>query len=189
MFGSRILDILIGLSFVYLLLSLICSAISEYIASITNKRGKVLIQGIEALVRDREVLDAFYSHPLVRTLIGDYETFQRYVQREKNIKHVPVGFRWIFRLISWLTDARLRRYRLPSYLASRTFALALLDATGFMPGSPPDAGAPRWWVPEKPSGAASPPAGEGAWQGFLRWLHGFGSVQRLRGDAEVPPSP
>jgi hypothetical protein len=69
MFGLEILDIAIGLAFVYLLLSLMCTAINEYIASMLNKRGKELVRGIDQLLADDEELkEAFYSHPLISSL-------------------------------------------------------------------------------------------------------------------------
>lgn len=149
MFGSEILDIIIGLVFVYLLLSLVCSAISEYIASITNKRGKVLVQGIESLLKDSGVTDAFYAHPLVATLMGDKALLDRYIGREKYlVGHWPPGFRWIYRLFSWFRDKDLRHYRIPSYIPARTFALALVDAAGFNRPRAPGA-----------SGTAAPSAG------------------------------
>ncbi len=132
MFGSEILDIIIGLIFVYFLLSLVCSAVNEYIASITNKRGKVLVQGIESLLKGSGVTDAFYAHPLVATLMGEKEVLDRYMAREKMLEaNWWPGFRWIYRLYSWFRHQDLRHYRIPSYLPARTFALALLDATGY----------------------------------------------------------
>lgn len=142
MFGSEILDIITGLVFVYLLLSLVCSAINEYIASMTNKRGKVLVQGIEALLKDSGVTDAFYAHPLVETLFGKKEVLDRYIAREKHVlERWRPGFRWIYRLYSWFRDKELRHYRIPSYLPARTFALALVDASGFNRAGVRDAGA------------------------------------------------
>jgi len=134
MFGSEILDIIIGLIFVYFLLSLVCSAINEYIASITNRRGKVLVQGLEELLKDSGIADRFYAHPLVSSVLGEKEAMDSYMAREEYIKKrwFP-GFRWIYRLVSWvrMRDQDLRHYRLASYLPARIFALALLDVTGY----------------------------------------------------------
>ncbi len=69
MFGLEILDIAIGLVFVYLLLSLMCTAVNEYLAALLNKRGKELIRGIDQLLgEDRALRDAFYEHPLISSL-------------------------------------------------------------------------------------------------------------------------
>ena len=46
MFGSTILEVAIGLLFVYLLLSLLCSAVGEYIEAKFNYRAKYLKEGI-----------------------------------------------------------------------------------------------------------------------------------------------
>ncbi|HEX6750014.1 MAG TPA: hypothetical protein VF092_22160 [Longimicrobium sp.] len=97
MFGLEILDVILGLAFVYLLLSLICSAINEYIAGLTNRRGKILIAGIEKLLDDAQdpnLKNAVLNHRLIRCLYG---------------------------------HDRRGAERAPSYIPARTFAMALLD--------------------------------------------------------------
>jgi hypothetical protein len=110
MFGLQILDIAIGLIFVYLLLALICTTASELLAGIFNRRSRNLFIGIRGLLEDETVrlgnpkdpgdpkgkgmLDLFYAHPLIKAL-----------SRRTG------------------GDAKSR----PSYIPSRTFALALLD--------------------------------------------------------------
>ena len=92
MFGSPILEVAIGVIFVYLLLSLIVTAANELIASLWKWRAKNLEQGIQNLLNDantNNLADEFYRHPLIRGLCDQ-------------------GKR-------------------PSYIPSRTFALALLD--------------------------------------------------------------
>jgi hypothetical protein len=97
MFGSDILDIAVGLIFVYLLLALVCSAVNELIARIFALRSKTLEAGIRNLLQGKtdpqgkELLSLFYEHPLIRGL---------YRQGTK---------------------------RRPSYIPARTFALALMD--------------------------------------------------------------
>lgn len=49
MFGSSILEVAIGLIFVYLLLSLICSAANEVIESFLKNRATDLERGIREL--------------------------------------------------------------------------------------------------------------------------------------------
>ncbi|HYJ80779.1 MAG TPA: hypothetical protein VEW03_14285, partial [Longimicrobiaceae bacterium] len=71
MSGLEILDVILGLAFIYFLLSLVCSAVNEYLASMLNKRGKVLKDGIERLLRDSGLQDAFYRHPLIQTYFRD----------------------------------------------------------------------------------------------------------------------
>lgn len=78
MTSNIILDVIIGLIFVYLLLSLICSAIQETIASAAGLRAETLQDGIKNLLDDPNILDAqekvrdlkteVYQHPLVKNL-------------------------------------------------------------------------------------------------------------------------
>jgi hypothetical protein len=91
--GSVVLEVAIGMIFVYLLLSLLCSAAGEYIEAKFNNRAKYLRQGIELLLNETtgdgvDLASRLYQHGLVRPL---YRTAQK----------------------------------LPSYIPSRTFALAL----------------------------------------------------------------
>ena len=93
LFGSTILEIAIGLFFVYLLLSHLCSAIAEYIEAKFNNRAKYLRHGINLLLNDSDkggidLAKQLYEHGLVRPLYRDAN-------------------------------------KLPSYIPSRTFALAL----------------------------------------------------------------
>src|SRR5687767_7005751 len=80
--------------FVYLLLSLLCSAIGEYLEAKWNNRAKLLQKGIELLLNDTtgsssmDLAKQLYAHGLIRPLYRDVNT-------------------------------------LPSYIPSRTFALAL----------------------------------------------------------------
>jgi hypothetical protein len=69
MFGIPIVELAIGLIFVYLLLALICTTVNETIAGITGRRAAVLEKGILALVGgDESFKDEIYNHPLVASL-------------------------------------------------------------------------------------------------------------------------
>jgi hypothetical protein len=92
MFGSTILDVAIAIVFIYLLVSLVISAINEFIAALLKSRAKNLSKGIQALLQDPAQagwVARLYQHPLIQSL------------SPPNSK--------------------------PSYIPSRTFALALLD--------------------------------------------------------------
>jgi len=112
--GLPALDVAIGLSFIFLLLSLLASAIQEFIAGIFGLRARTLERGLRNMLQggDGSVLpggaapgpagtlvDAVYLHPLIRPL---YKA------------GIGIG-------------ARNKGRRLPSYIAPRSFALALLD--------------------------------------------------------------
>jgi hypothetical protein len=97
------LDVAIGLSFVYFVLSLVCSALNESVAAITARRAKFLREGLRTLLDADHgppsgALRQLYDHPLIKNMTRKPERFGR----------------------------RLRE-RYPSYLPSRTFAAALLD--------------------------------------------------------------
>ncbi len=98
MFGSSALDVAIGLAFLYLLLSLICTAVNELIEAIIRRRGAYLKDGIKELLGGsgaNALLQFVYKHPFVASLYsGTFGT---------------------------------KDVRLPSYIPSRQFALALLD--------------------------------------------------------------
>jgi hypothetical protein len=71
MTGIAILDVALGLVFVYLLLSLLCTAVNEWIAQAARLRARTLKAGIEALLADvkfKRVTESLYQHPLIAGL-------------------------------------------------------------------------------------------------------------------------
>ncbi len=66
--SSAILDVAIGIAFVYLFLSLICSVVNEGIAAVLSLRSKNLVAGIDSLLSGtklpdgRAVVELLYSH-------------------------------------------------------------------------------------------------------------------------------
>lgn len=99
MFGSNILEVAVGVVFVYLLLSLVCTIVNEGIASLINQRGKILIAGIKNLLNDENLsglAQQMYNHGLV---VG--------VSENGSNPKKPNG--------------------LPSYMSPTGFALSLLD--------------------------------------------------------------
>jgi hypothetical protein len=68
MFGSVVLDVSIGVVFVFLTLSLICSAATEALASALKWRSETLLAGIKDLLNDKEGLGLvrdLYNHALI----------------------------------------------------------------------------------------------------------------------------
>ena len=105
MFGSAALDVVFGLIFVYLVLSLICSALNETISSIFAWRADFLHEGISNLLNDPNVTGIakeLYDHSLIQSVT-------RTKRRRFFRKAAP---------------------RYPSYLPKDMFALALLDGVG-----------------------------------------------------------
>jgi hypothetical protein len=91
-FGSQVLEVMIGLLLIYLALSVACSGIKEVIASLFALRSKTLKAGIRNMLQDAngDLAAKILGHPLISAT-------------------APPG-------------------KLPSYISSRAFALALLDA-------------------------------------------------------------
>jgi hypothetical protein len=75
-FGSTVLEVAIGIVFVYLLLSLLCSAVCEYIEAKFNNRAKYLRQGINLLLNESkgggvDLAQRLLDHGLVRPFYRD----------------------------------------------------------------------------------------------------------------------
>lgn len=68
MFGSTILDVAIGMVFIYLLISLICSSLNELIEAKMKNRAKDLEKGITNLLGNPALVQRLYAHPLVKAL-------------------------------------------------------------------------------------------------------------------------
>jgi hypothetical protein len=72
MFGSNVLEVAIGLVFVYLLLSLLCSTINEQvIARFFALRAKTLEEGITNMLatpQGKELVNQLYENPLIKGL-------------------------------------------------------------------------------------------------------------------------
>lgn len=71
MFGSKMIEVAVGLTFFYVLLALICSTINEWIVMLTKLRAKNLEKGIKALLEDstsQDLAQAVYGHPLITGL-------------------------------------------------------------------------------------------------------------------------
>jgi hypothetical protein len=99
MFESGILDVGIGLGFVFLMLSLMVTAVSEMLASALKWRATHLWLGIEQLLQSSAARNELYGHPLIKGLT---------------------------RMAPQATDWKQGKNG-PSYIPSRTFALALID--------------------------------------------------------------
>ena len=82
LFNSTVLDVAIGLVFVYLLLAIICTAANEWISGLLRTRAKMLEKGLTQLLDDQKTsngkdnvegfLKEFYEHPLITGMMkGD----------------------------------------------------------------------------------------------------------------------
>jgi hypothetical protein len=74
MWSSSILDIGIGLAFMYLLLALICSVLQEFIANVTSWRGRHLLASVQAMLNDPNMTGLakrLYANPRIKGLSFD----------------------------------------------------------------------------------------------------------------------
>lgn len=67
MFGSAVLEVLIGLAVVFLVLGVICSALCESWAGITRARARNLARGVESLLGKARTAE-FYAHSRIAAL-------------------------------------------------------------------------------------------------------------------------
>jgi hypothetical protein len=69
MFGSNVLEVAIGVVFVYMLLSLLCSTINEQvIARVFALRANTLEDGINNMLANQGLVKQLYDHPLIKGL-------------------------------------------------------------------------------------------------------------------------
>ncbi|MCK4761203.1 MAG: hypothetical protein KAW12_03320 [Candidatus Aminicenantes bacterium] len=66
MLGSEILEVTMGLIFVYLLASLLCSSVREGIAKLTNVRAKSLEESLTGLLKSDKLVKEVYQNPLIK---------------------------------------------------------------------------------------------------------------------------
>lgn len=101
MFGSDVLDVGIGMSLLFLMMSLIATAVREAIEGIMKSRSKDLERGLREMLNDtneenfKGLVGQIYQHPLINSL------YRGTLDKAKN--------------------------DLPSYIPSKTFVAALLD--------------------------------------------------------------
>lgn len=107
MLNSLVLDVAIGLMIVYFILSLICSVIIEGIAGIRKWRPTVLLQGIIELITET---------------VKPGDSPEEKDRKTRNAKEILDNF-----LKNPLFLGGTSSY-MPSYIPSRSFALALLDS-------------------------------------------------------------
>jgi len=68
MLNSGIVDVGIALIYVFVLVSVLVSAVNELFAGLLKQRAKALHQGLGELLQSSDLRDALYTHPLIVTL-------------------------------------------------------------------------------------------------------------------------
>jgi len=105
------LDVAIGIVFVFVLMATVCSAIREAIEAKLKTRAAYLEHGIRELLHDVEgkgLANSFFNHPLIHSLYsGGYDAAAQRRRQKPNLL--------------------AQGGALPSYIPARSFAMALLD--------------------------------------------------------------
>jgi hypothetical protein len=65
MLGSAVIDVIIGLVFVYILLSLLVAQVNQIIANALNIRARQLRTRVEALLFDPDIQERVLAHPII----------------------------------------------------------------------------------------------------------------------------
>jgi len=79
MFGSTILDVAIGMVFVYSVFSMVATKINDIVASWLKWRAKSLQDGIRTLLADPELANKVWNHSLVQGLVGKNRKVPSYI--------------------------------------------------------------------------------------------------------------
>lgn len=132
MFGSTVLEVAVGMVFVYLLVSLVCSGISDKISEVLNWRARDLEKGIRDLLLggDQEMLNKLYNNNLIQSLAT-----KEYKRVSQVLMKTPVVARMVYQghpgeaLAAKADNTTPEPFpaRYPTNIPSRTFVLALFD--------------------------------------------------------------
>ncbi len=112
-----VLEVAIGLIFVYLLFSLICSALSEIVAWMLSLRARTLRSGVETLLKDKAFADLARQNPRLRGL------FEKDLSRVKQAEQSVAGTLYAHPLV----QAMMQDGKHPSYIPKQTFSAAFMD--------------------------------------------------------------
>ena len=99
MLNSGVVDVGVALVYVFVIVSVLVSALNELLAGLLKQRATVLWRGIGELVMSPSLRDAFYAHPMIKSLAP------------------PLSG-------SWVTPFPMAG---PSYIPRQVFAQTLLD--------------------------------------------------------------
>ena len=123
LFNSTILEVIIGLIFVYLLLSIMCTAANEWIAAMTRRRGKTLEKGITQLLSGQRVLLAADAPDAPKTPADPNTPNPPNTGPAKTVEQSLIDAFYDHPLIKSMRHDKNH----PTYLSSRNFSATLTD--------------------------------------------------------------
>jgi hypothetical protein len=137
MIQNAALDVAIGLALMYLMLSLLCTIINEYIASKLGLRAASLAAGLQEILDDPRIRQKFYGHGLIAGPINAVATSDNLlVPLIKKLGNLQGAVRAAVATRVPVAPAAVPAAGLeapppkdhPSYISSTNFALALLGS-------------------------------------------------------------
>lgn len=126
MFNNVVLDVFIGLIFVYLLYSLLTTIVQEVIASFLNLRAVVLVKAIRVMLEDRKPLDLksnSYLGKLLERIVNSIKTQKDHLYCRLPDDTLAKAF-YKHPSIKYLSANSLRSK--PSYIESQNFSATLI---------------------------------------------------------------
>jgi hypothetical protein len=111
---GAIIEVAIGIVFVWIVLSLTTIQLQEWLTTILDKRARDMEDAIHEMLANPNLKSQFYDHPIVRGLTA---------KKRKLPSFVPPRF-YNHPLVRGFTQ---EKRRLPSYIPSQQFALSLFD--------------------------------------------------------------
>jgi hypothetical protein len=127
MFGSSMLDIAIGIIFVFLLLSVFATTINELIASLLTMRGKRLFSGIQSLLNEEQAFGFGKVHDWIDRKWQGRADPKSPVSQADSLVAAVYNSGHIFGLFHGSFEPEKTRRNLPSYIPAANFALALME--------------------------------------------------------------
>ena len=111
---GAIIEVAIGLIFVWIVLSLTTIQIQEWITTRLDKRARDLEDAIHEMLANPNLKAQFYDHPVIRGLTS------------KKRKEPSKVFAWLY-TFPLLRGFTKEKRKIPSYIPSQQFALSLFD--------------------------------------------------------------
>jgi hypothetical protein len=111
---GAIIEVAVGIIFVWIVLSLTTIQIQEWISTKLDKRAKDMEAAIHEMLANPNLKAQFYDHPVIRGLTA---------KKRKKPSETPKWY-YTWPIVKGFTR---EKRRLPSYIPSQQFALALFD--------------------------------------------------------------
>jgi hypothetical protein len=139
MLQNAAIDVAIGLILMYLMLSLLCTVVNEYIATKLKLRASTLQDALQKLIDDPTLLTNFYSHGLIASnfrasATGSQSTLQAVASVPSTVKNLvarlqaPAANAAAPGSANAAAPAPIKAADHPSYLAAGTVALAIMGS-------------------------------------------------------------